>query len=79
MLIPTKHEKLSENLLVIGAQLIEILKKESCTAEYLFICLLKDQKIQIGRFYDALTFLWLSEILDIQENVIFLREYNETT
>jgi|GEM_PF-662176 len=78
MLIPTKHEKLSQNILVVGANLINILKKEALNIEYLYITLSKNKKVSLNVFYDTITFLWLSEIVIYKDNIIFLRKDNET-
>jgi hypothetical protein len=73
MIIPTKHESLSENLAVVGADLIEILKRESFNIENLYRILTRTREIHIDVYFDVLTFLWLSKIIDYRENIILLR------
>ena len=71
MLIPSKHEKLDRNLLVIGGLILEFLKKKkSWNLEVLFQKIQKKQSINLDQYYNSLTFLWIAGILDI--NHIFV-------
>ena len=79
MLIPTKHEILSENLIVIGAELIDILKSESFNIEMLYRALVKVREIHIDIYFDAITFLWLSDIIDFRHNIILLKSSHEAS
>jgi len=74
MLIPSKHERLEKNLLVIGGDIISILKKKPYNLENLFQELKKIKSININQYYNAITFLWLSEIIQIDEYNIALKK-----
>lgn len=73
MLIPTKHEMLKNNTLVIGANLITILKKNTYNIETLFQKIKKQNDISIDLFYNTLLFLWLSELIELEEDFIILK------
>lgn len=64
MLLPTKHENLEKNLLVLGSDIIFILKKEKQNIENLFQKIKNKKSVNIDQFYNALTFLWLAEIIE---------------
>jgi hypothetical protein len=74
----TKHEKLSDSLFVIGALLIEILKKEAYNVEGLYRKLLEKKAIGLDSYFDAITFLWLSDIVEFREEILFLRANDKT-
>lgn len=63
MIIPNKYENLEKSLLVIGANIINILKNKPYNIEELFTKLKNYNQISLEQFYDTLLFLWLGEIL----------------
>lgn len=65
MIIPTKHEDLSTNALLIGADIISILKKNQLDIDSLFHQLKKTKSISLEKYYDTVLFLWLSEALEL--------------
>jgi hypothetical protein len=65
MLIPTKYEDINYNLLVIGANTIRLLKIKPYNVENLFQKLKHDHNINLEQFFNALTFLWLAEIINV--------------
>ncbi|MGB9939638.1 hypothetical protein [Methanosarcina sp.] len=65
MLIPANYEKLEKNLLVIGADVIALLKKDTYNIEDLFIKMKDKKSIGLEQYYDVLTFLWLAEIIEL--------------
>jgi hypothetical protein len=69
MLFPTKHENLNNNLLVIGAEIISLLRKQPYNVEELYQMLKKEKGINLDQYFNCLTFLWLADIL-IQENFV---------
>lgn len=73
MLIPAKYEKLEKNLLVIGADVIALLKKDTYNIEDLFIKMKEKKSIGLEQYYDVLTFLWLAEIIELYEYHIKLK------
>jgi len=62
-LTPAKYEKLDENIIVVGASVISLLKKNRYTTEDLFQILKKEKEINLEKFYNTLTFLWVTEII----------------
>ena len=67
MLLPTKHEILKNNELVIGAKIINLLsKKTSVNITDLFEETVKIASISLNQFYDTLTFLWLADIVILE-------------
>ncbi|MFA5129737.1 MAG: hypothetical protein WC477_02325 [Patescibacteria group bacterium] len=68
MLIPNKFENLNKNLMVIGACVIKELNKSSANIEDLF-SKLKEKRIIIGldQYFDVLTFLWISDVIDLKK------------
>ena len=73
MIIPSKYENLNKNVLVIGSQIIELLKKQAYNIENLYQKLKKINDISFDTFYDTLTFLWLSEIIEKNEFQIYIK------
>ncbi len=68
MLIPSKHERLEKNLLVIGGDILSILKKRKIwNIEDLFQNLKKVKSVSLNQYYNAVTFLWLSGIIQVDE------------
>ena len=74
MIIPSKYENLNKNILVIGSEIINLLKKQSFNIENLYQKIKKKKNINFDTFYDTLTFLWLSEIIDKSEFQIYLKK-----
>lgn len=66
MLLPTKHENLNRNLLVTGADIISQLKKRPHHLEELYQLLKKEKGINLEQYFNCLTFLWLGEILTLE-------------
>lgn len=66
MLIPTKYENLNRNLLVIGAEVIAKLKKRTYNVEELFQIMKKENGINLDQYFNCLTFLWMADILIIE-------------
>ncbi|GGD42608.1 hypothetical protein GCM10011514_03220 [Emticicia aquatilis] len=67
MLIPSKYENLRNNLLVIGADVLEKLKKKPHNIDDLYNILKKNKSINAEQYYDVLTFLWLSDMLRFED------------
>ena len=71
MLIPTKHEKLSESLIALGASLLKKLKHERFSVEDLFNDFKKEHsELHVDNFFLTLIFLWLIESIDMKEGFI---------
>ena len=70
MLIPTKHEKLDKNTLVLGADVLSLLKRRSYNVENLFQDIKQLKSISLDQYYNTLTFLWLSGLIDLKQHRI---------
>ncbi len=73
MIIPTKYENINKNILILGSKIIKELKKQPYNIDSLYKKLKKDLNISIDIFYDTITFLWLSDIIDKQKYQIFIK------
>ncbi len=67
MLVPTKHENLDHNILVLGGDIIKSLKGKRLDIEHLYQKISSDKEVTIDTFYNTLTFLWLAEILEVKD------------
>jgi len=80
MLIPNKYENINNNLLVIGSHLISLLKKDPYNIEDLFIVINKErekktlQLINLDQYFNTLTFLWLADLINLNEFQIFINK-----
>jgi hypothetical protein len=80
MLIPSKHEQLEKNILVIGGDLLTFFKKkEKWNIENLFQNLKQVKSINLDQFYNTVTFLWLSDVIRVDECNIILNKKNATS
>lgn len=73
MLIPTKHENLEKNVLVVGADILMLLKKRKYNIETLFQKVKNKKSIGLGRFYNTLLFLWLADLIELETYYIKLK------
>lgn len=76
MLIPTKYEKLNHNIMVLGASVINLLRKKSYTVEELHQILQKEEQVNLERFYNILSFLWIADIIDSDNFSVYLKKQN---
>jgi len=76
MFIPTKHENLNKSTIVLGADIIKSLKKKDYNVEDLFQELKKIFKkdISLNQYYNTLTFLWLTDVVELNEFNLKLRK-----
>lgn len=70
MLLPTKHQDLNNNILVLGADILYLLKKDSYTPEEIFQKLKNEKNVTLEYLFDALTFLWLIESITYIDNKV---------
>jgi hypothetical protein len=74
MLIPSKHERLEKNLLVIGVDILALLKKKKTyNIENLFQQFKQCKSINLEQYYNTITFLWLADIVNIDKYNISLK------
>ena len=74
MLIPNKYDNINRNILVLGSRVVKELKKQPYNIDKLYLKLKKDLNISLELFYDIITFLWLSEIIEKNNYQIFIKE-----
>jgi len=74
MLIPSKHEKLERNSLVLGADILSLLKRKSYNVEDLFQEMKHLKSISIDQYYYTITFLWLSELINFSHHHIAVKK-----
>ena len=73
MIIPTKHEKLNQNIMVIGAYIIEtLMKSHRLTVDDLAIQLSKQNEVTIVKVLDTLTFLYAAGLVNVDNNLVSL-------
>lgn len=73
MLLPTKHQNLSNNIMVIGADVLHIIKNETLTVEELFQKIKNERQMSLEMLFDTITFLWLIDAVEYSENKISKR------
>lgn len=73
MLIPNVHEQLRTNVLVVGADVLEMLRRRPQNIEELFQQLRARNNVNVERFYGSLTMLWLIDAIDLRGSEVFLR------
>lgn len=79
MLIPSKHERLEKNLLVIGGDILGLLtKRKIWNIETLFQNLKEVKSVNLNQYYNSITFLWLSDVIQVDEYNISLKQKNAT-
>lgn len=65
MLLPTKHEVLDKNILVLGADIVQFLKRNGTSSlDEVYEYLKKKKEISLDKFYDTVLFLWLIGFVD---------------
>ncbi|MCT3906609.1 hypothetical protein HZQ01_14210 [Elizabethkingia anophelis] len=61
---------MSANILVLGADILNIIKKDSYNIEELYNKLMTEKNISINQYLDTLTFLWLVEAIEYNSDEI---------
>ncbi len=72
MLIPSKYEDISTNLLIVGSYIITALNSKNYNVEDLYQKLNKNHAVNLDQYFNALTFLWLAEIINVDSLTISL-------
>jgi hypothetical protein len=75
MFVPSKHEDLHKSTIVIGADIIKLLNKGHFNIEELLqeIRRTTNKEISLNQYYNVLTFLWLVEVIELNEFTIKLK------
>ena len=76
MFVPTNHENLQKSTIVLGADIIKSLKSKDYYIEDLFQELKKifQKDVSLNQYYNTLTFLWLSELIELNDFTIQLKK-----
>lgn len=78
MLVPTKHENLNKNTLVLGGEIIKYLKLQGDSSIEAVFQYIKDRHdISIEKFYDTITYLWLIDFIKLSEAALQLNKKSE--
>lgn len=72
MLIPSKHEKLEKNILVLGSDLLGLLKRRSYNVESLFQDIKQVKPLSLDEYYNTLIFLWLTGFIKLHQHQVIL-------
>ena len=71
MLIPTKHENLEKNILVLGADILRYIKSNgSSPIEFIFQYLKERKDITIDHFFDVVTYLWIIGFINLEDDIL---------
>jgi len=75
MIIPSKYENIKENPLIVGYHIITILKGNALSCVDIHLQLIKFKKLELdyNNLVDTLTFLYLAGIIEIDNNIISLK------
>ena len=74
MFKPSQYENINKSTMVLGADLLQKLKKQSYNIEDLFKELRKKKDININQFMTTVTFLWITDLIDYQDFSITLKK-----
>lgn len=74
MLIPTKYEKLNQNAVVIGASVLGLLRKKKYSVEELYQILKKEKQINLERFFNVLSFLWVADAIETDDFYVSIKK-----
>jgi len=76
MLLPTKYEKLNQNAVVVGASVISLLRIKKYSVEELYQVLKKEKQINLERFFNTLSFLWVAEVIETDEFYVSIKKHH---
>ncbi len=74
MILPTKHQNLSHNYLVVGAEILALIKKKSYTIEELFQKSKDKYKLSLDAYFDIITFLWLVDAINLEQKTLSIKK-----
>lgn len=74
MILPTKHENLSNSSLSIGATLLKKLKSKSYVIEDLYELARDKHGISLVTFFDIMLFLWLCGLVEMNDYEVRISE-----
>lgn len=76
MFTPTKYENLHNSTIILGADIIKSLKSKDYNVEDMYQTLKKvfRKDVSLNQYYNTLTFLWLTELIELDEFNLKLRK-----
>ncbi len=74
MLIPSRFENLEHNTLVLGADILLVLKDKPYNIESLYQKLKHKDKISLDIYLDVVSFLWLMDFVEYDNFHIILKK-----
>ncbi|MCF6298142.1 MAG: hypothetical protein L3J08_09215 [Flavobacteriaceae bacterium] len=75
MISPNKYENIKTNSLVLGAKIVAFLQNEKSASIVDIQIFLRKHKIEISyqKLFDTLTFLFIADIIDYNNNLIYIK------
>lgn len=73
MITPTKYSNLKNNALVLGSQVIKLLKNRPYYVDDLFKELRKENSVDFDQYYESLIFLFAFDLIQAEEHYIYLK------
>ncbi|HAK77313.1 MAG TPA: hypothetical protein DCM71_10485 [Runella sp.] len=75
MFKPSQYENIETSTIVLGADILQKLKKKRYNLEDLFNEIRKKKEITVNQFLNSITFLWLVEAIDYSGFTLSVREH----
>lgn len=76
MILPNKYENLKNTPLIVGKDIILLLRKKNFRLFDLYSKL--SVKINIDTYFDILTFLYAADLISFNNNIIYLNDSKKT-
>lgn len=73
MSLISKYDDINRNILVLGAAVLEILKKKSASIEEVFQECKKNVNLELNQFLNIVTLLWLLELIVVEGNRLSIK------
>lgn len=75
MLIPTKHENLEKNIIVLGADVLRYIKSNgNSSIECIFQYLKPRKDITIDLLFDVVTYLWIVGFVKLEDGLLSINK-----
>lgn len=80
MVLPSKHEILKKSPLIIGSDILKILKRGPAHTEELYQVMRKKRDIALDTYHDTLTMLWLYDLVKLDNySIVINRDDSQET
>lgn len=70
MIKPTKHQSLSDNVLVIGADIMFAIRNGELSVEEVYQRIKIDHNVKLTTVLDSLTFLWMLNAVEVVNGTV---------